>query len=156
MIQITIPGLQTLSIEHLVMDYNGTLARDGILLDGVRERLLNLSETIRLHVITADTFGLAKQQLVDTPCEMAILPGEHHSQAKLNYVKSLGPSKIVAIGNGRNDQLMLKEVALGIVVVQGEGAAIQTCLAADVIVTDILIGLDLLLHPKRMTATLRS
>ena len=35
MIDVAIPGFGRLALEHLVCDYNGTLARDGVLLDGV-------------------------------------------------------------------------------------------------------------------------
>ena len=39
MLEIDIPGWGRLELASLVMDYNGTLARDGVLLEGVRERL---------------------------------------------------------------------------------------------------------------------
>lgn len=156
MIEIFIPANQTLSLAYLVMDYNGTLAQDGILLDGVRERLCKLSEQLRLHVITADTFGAARKHLTGIPCEVAILPGENQASAKLNYIERLGQSQAVAIGNGRNDHLMLQTATLSIAVIQGEGVATIACLAADVIVTDILTALDLLLFPKRLIATLRT
>ena len=57
--------------------------------------------------------------------------------------------------NGQNDNLMLAVAALGIVVIGEEGAAVQTILASRVICRDILSALDLLLKPKRLTATLR-
>ena len=156
MLEIIIPGHTTLLLNHLVMDYNGTLAQDGLLLDGVRSRLTSLSERLRLHVITADTFGLARDQLNGLPCELAILPVEEQIQAKLAYIQQLGEVEVVAIGNGRNDQRMLQAAALGIVIIQGEGAAIETCLSADVLAPDILAALDLLIFPKRLVATLRS
>jgi soluble P-type ATPase len=156
MLEIIIPGYKTLSIHHLVMDYNGTLAVDGVLLDGVLPRLLILSEHVCLHVVTADTFGIARSQLASLPCELVILPGESQAQAKLDYIRRLGEDQVAAIGNGRNDQRMLQAAALGIAVIQGEGAARETCLAADVLAPDILIALDLLLNPKRLIATLRS
>jgi soluble P-type ATPase len=62
----------------------------------------------------------------------------------------------VCVGNGRNDRLMLQVAGLGIVVVQAEGAAVQTALAADILSPDILTALDLLIHPLRLVATLRS
>jgi soluble P-type ATPase len=61
----------------------------------------------------------------------------------------------VAIGNGRNDALMLKRAALGIAVVQTEGAATAALLAADLVTPGIIEVLDLLLHPDRLRATLR-
>ena len=156
MLEIIIPGYKTLLLHHLVMDYNGTLARDGLLLDGVRDRLISLSEKMQLHVVTADTFGLARSQLSGLPCELAILPVEEQVQAKLAYIQRLGDVQVVAIGNGRNDQRMLQAAALGIAIIQGECAALETCLAADVLAPDILAALDLLRLPKRLIATLRA
>lgn len=156
MFKIIIPGYKTLNLSHLVMDYNGTLAQDGVLLKGVRARLIGLSETLHLHVVTADTFGIARSQLNGLPCELAIFPFEQHAQAKLDYIQHLGDAQVAAIGNGRNDRLMLQAAALGIAVIQGEGTAMETCLAADALVPNILAALDLLLFPERLIATLRS
>ena len=156
MLEIIIPGYQTLSLQHLVMDYNGTLAVGGALLDGVRPRLLDLAKHLELHVVTADTFGMARNQLEGLPSELAILPVADQANAKLAYIQRLGIDQVAAIGNGRNDSLMLQAAALGIAVIQGEGAARETCLAADVLVPDILAALDLLLFTKRLIATLRA
>ncbi len=156
MLEINIPGYKILSLKHLVMDYNGTLAQDGVLLEGVHKRLVELSRAIHLHVITVDTFGLVQSQLHDLPCELAILPGEAVALAKLTYIKNLGEGQVVAIGNGRNDRAMLQFAALSIAVIQGEGAAYEAYLAADILAPDILSALDLLLSPKRLIATLRS
>jgi soluble P-type ATPase len=156
MLEINIPGYKTLLFHHLVMDYNGTLALDGYLLEGVGPRLVSLAENLHLHVVTADTFGIARSQLTGLPCELAILPVEDQAQAKLEYIQRLGAAQVVAIGNGRNDQRMVEAAALGIAIVQGEGAAIQTCQAADVLAPNIQTALDLLLFPRRLIATLRS
>ncbi len=51
---------------------------------------------------------------------------------------------------------MLEKAKLGILVIQEEGAAPSTLLAADVVCTDIMSALNLLLHPLRLTATLRT
>ncbi len=61
----------------------------------------------------------------------------------------------MAIGNGRNDRLMLAAAALGIVIIGEEGAAVQTVLASRVACHDILSALDLLRQPQRLVATLR-
>jgi soluble P-type ATPase len=156
MLEIDIPGYRALRLEHLVLDYNGTLACDGALLDGVRERLNALTGTLHIHILTADTFGKARAQLVDVPCALSILPVEDQARRKREYVQRLGPETTVCVGNGRNDRLMLQEAGLGIAVVQTEGAAVQTVLAADVLSPDILTALDLLTHPLRLVATLRS
>jgi soluble P-type ATPase len=156
MLEVVIPGYRTLRLEHLVLDYNGTLACDGELLDGVRDRLEALAGTLQIHILTADTFGKARVQLVDTPFELSILPAEDQARRKLEYIQRLGPETTVCVGNGRNDQLMLREAGLGIAVVQTEGAAVQTVMAADVLAPDILTALDLLTQPLRLAATLRA
>jgi soluble P-type ATPase len=156
MLEIVIPGYRTLRLEHLVLDYNGTLACDGELLDGVRGRLDALAGTLQIHILTADTFGKARVQLVDTPCHLSILTGGDQDRRKLEYIQRLGPETTVCVGNGRNDRLMLQEAGLSIAVIQAEGTAAQTVMVADVLSLDILAALDLLAHPQRLVATLRS
>jgi len=45
---------------------------------------------------------------------------------------------------------------LGIAVLQTEGAAVAAFIAADILAPGIADALDLLLHPLRLAATLRS
>jgi soluble P-type ATPase len=156
MLDIAIPGFKVLRLQHLVLDYNGTLAVDGVLLDGVKERLLALSGILTIHVLTADTFGKARSGLAGLPCKLSILPADHQDRAKLAYVEQLGAAHTVCIGNGRNDRLMLGAAALGIAVPQREGMAVEAMLAADVVTPDILHALDLLKQRLRLVATLRS
>jgi len=155
MICIDIPGGASLRLEHLVLDFNGTLACDGVLLPDVRERLERLSHTIRVHVVTADTFNRARIELADLGCQLRVLESHNQMQAKLEYVRRLGAERTACVGNGRNDALMIDAAELGIAVVQAEGVAVPTLQAADVVVGDIADALDLLLHPQRLVATLR-
>lgn len=156
MLRIDIPGGPTLQLAHLVLDYNGTMALDGKLLPGVAERLGQLYKHLTIHVLTADTFGLAARELEGLPVRLTVIPPGQQAAAKLAYLESLGPETCVSIGNGRNDQLMLEAAALGIAVIGGEGAALTAITAAMVITKDILAALDLLLHPQRLQATLRT
>ena len=156
MFSLTIPGWKTLQLSHLVLDYNGTIAFDGHLIDGVKPRLAALASSLTIHVLTADTFGSVREALAGIPCRLAIIPVGNQAEAKLAYVGELSPETCVCIGNGRNDRLMLKAAALGIAVVQAEGAATEAVLTADVLAPNILDALDLLSHPLRLTATLRS
>lgn len=138
------------------MDYNGTLAKDGCLLEGVRARLESLAGQMNLHVITADTFGMARSELNGLPCNLVILTVEEQVQGKLAYVDSLGRDQVAAIGNGRNDRMMLEAAALGIALIQEEGAAFETLSVADVVMPDIRSALDVFLFHKRLIATMRS
>ena len=155
MISISIPGTGTLNLEHLVLDYNGTLAVDGVLLPGVKATLQSLSRQISVHVITADTFGKAGEGLAGTDCQLTVLDPGRQDQAKLDFVNRLGTDRTVAIGNGRNDALMLEAAVLGIAVILGEGASALSLDKADVVCTNVVDALELLLHPLRLTATLR-
>ncbi len=156
MIDIDIPGFGEIHLSDLVCDYNGTLALDGALLPGVAEALSRLASSLRVHVITADTFGTARAQLEGLPLDVVPIPGAAQAEAKLQYITRLGTERVVAIGNGRNDRMMLAAAAIGIALVQAEGAAGQAVLCADVVATGILDALGLLEHPQRLVATLRS
>lgn len=156
MIDIPIPGYGRLRLKHLVMDYNGTLALDGRLLPGVVESLTMLAKQIEIHIVTADTFGLAVGQLEDLPLRLKITPLKFQDRAKLAFVERLGASQVVAIGNGRNDRAMLKVAAVGIAVMQREGLSTEALAGSDVVTTDILDALNLLRNPQRLIATLRS
>ncbi len=154
--EVSISGFKSLRLEHLVLDFNGTIAIDGRFVEGTKERLESLSQRLAVHILTADTFGSVTEQVGSLPAKVTVIPRGAEAQAKASYVRQLGADKTVAIGNGRNDRLMLREAALGIAVVQGEGAAVAALTAADVVTWDILAALDLLLKPARLTATLRS
>jgi soluble P-type ATPase len=156
MLETIIPGHKTLLLSYLVLDYNGTIACDGRLINGVRERLEELSKSLSIHILTADTFGSVQKEMTGIPCEVVVIGKENQTQAKADYVRQLGLQKTVTVGNGRNDALMLKEVVLGIAVIQEEGGAVETLLAADIVTHSVLVALDLLLNPLRLTATLRS
>lgn len=156
MITIEIPDFGSLELEHLLLDYNGTLAVDGELIDGVAARLLQLAQDLEIRVVTADTFGRVQTALDDLPCDVTILPPGAQDQAKLELLRRLGPEATVAIGNGRNDRLMLADAALGIVVLHQEGAATAALTSADLVVPNIIDALDLLVAPLRLVASLRS
>lgn len=156
MIAIDIPGRGPLRLECLVLDYNGTIAVDGALLDGVADALRSLAASLEVHVVTADTFGKAADGLAGLPVRLVVLGADRQDLAKLEYVTALGCERVVAVGNGRNDRRMLEAAALGIALVQAEGAAVETLLAADVACASIRDALQLLLFPGRLVATLRS
>jgi soluble P-type ATPase len=156
MLDITIPNFGALSLTDLVFDYNGTLAVDGRLIPGAKPRLQAIAATLSLHVVTADTFGLAAEALAGLPCRLTVLPPGDQAAAKAALVRELGASQVVAIGNGRNDRLMLEAAALGIAVINEEGAATQTLLSADVVCRHILDALAFFTEPRRLIATLRA
>lgn len=155
MINMDIPGGEPLALKFLVLDYNGTIACDGRLIAGVRDALSDLSQSVSVHVLTADTFGTVQEELKGIPCETVVIAKENQARAKADYIRQLGAKHCVCVGNGRNDAQMLREAALGIAVIQAEGASVEAILAADVVAQNISDALDLLRHPLRLIATLR-
>lgn len=156
MIEVAIPGFGDLRLRHLVLDYNGTLALDGRILQEAAACMQALREQLQIHVITADTFGDVAMALKDVDCRLHIIGPDQQDTAKLEFVRALGRNGVVAVGNGRNDGLMLKESALGICVLQQEGAGAGALASADIVCRTIQDALDLLRHPLRLTATLRN
>ena len=155
MLEITIPGFGLAKLEHLVSDYTGTLSIDGTLIPGVKEQLNNIAQFLSVHIVTADTFGTAREEVKDIPCETIFLTGEDQDIQKEDYIKKLGPDHVVAVGNGNNDRRMLRAARLGIAVIEGEGASAQAVMAAAIVVRSITDAFALLLNPTRCKATLR-
>lgn len=162
MLTISIPGREALTLEHLVCDLNGTLAKDGLLVDEVAGRLAQVSRLLTVHVVTADTHGTLERiagELRDA-CGAAQAPAPRWErisagEEKARYVQRLGAEHTVVMGNGANDEAMFQCAALSIGVLGDEGAFPRTLLAAQIVVTSPLHALDLLAHPTRLIATLR-
>jgi len=155
MIELNIPGRGLLQLHHLVCDVNGTLAMDGLLLDGVKQRLSELRDRLTIHLISADTYG--RQAIIDQQLglkSVCIQPGNEAHEKEV-YLTQLGPGTVVAVGQGANDARMLKAAALGICVLSPEGTATETLLASDLVASSIFEALDLLVKPLRIVATLR-
>jgi soluble P-type ATPase len=74
---------------------------------------------------------------------------------KEKYVENLGEDQVIAIGNGRNDSLMLQKAALGIAVMQQEGMYSPLSGHCDILCNSVTDALNLLLKSKRIIATLR-
>jgi P-type E1-E2 ATPase len=155
MIELNIPGKGILQLEHLVSDVNGTLALDGQLPEGLSRLVRNLRDRLTIHLLTADTHG--KQSIIDQQLGLQavrIQPGDEARQ-KAEYVRRLGAERVVAMGQGANDALMLREAALGICILSREGVALETLQAADLLVPDVFAALELLDKPLRIVASLR-
>jgi soluble P-type ATPase len=151
-IAVDLPGRPQHVLSDLILDFTGTLSLDGEILPGVAERLVALSSRCRITVMSADTFGQARGALASLPVEVRIIATGHD---KAQRVREIGPERVVAIGNGRNDVDMVSEAALGIAIVGPEGASGELLRVADVVVRSIIDALDLLANPLRLKATLR-
>ena len=152
-VRVCVPGETGLRLEHLVLDVNGTLTDRGEPIGPALDTLAQVREHLALHLVSADTFGGADNLA-------AALGASYRSiqsgADKVRYVRDLGPANCVAIGNGRNDALMLEAAALGIAVIGPKGAHRSAVIAADITTPSIDNALRLLLDPTALTATLRA
>jgi soluble P-type ATPase len=155
MITVPIPGWGDLSLEYLMVDFNGTAAVDGKLKKEVKEAIEKVSRYIKVFIITADSYDSVDSELGASNVTFIKVNKNGSGEEKAKVVRELGPEKIVAIGNGSNDAAMLKEAALGIAVMGDEGCSMAVLKEADLVVTDIMKAFGLITHPERILATLR-
>ena len=146
----------------ILLDLNGTIATDGKIKEGVKERLAILKEKAEIYILSADTFGTLNDIAKSLNVKGMKVDREKYGSEKiaklkiLEELKKLNPDKkIIAIGNGNNDELLLKNADLGICVIGDEGAWSKTVLSSDIVVKDINDALDLLLNENRLKATSR-
>ncbi len=154
---LAVPGRETLILDGVLCDMNGTLTTDGRLAPEVGKSLTELAQRVKVYVMTADTFGTAAEIFNPLPLELVKMPPEiPGASAKLDFLKKLGSETHAAIGNGYNDHLMLKAAVIGICIIGNEGAHTLSLQAADLAVTNTLNALNLFLQPKRLLAGLRN
>ena len=153
---LEIPGMETIEIKNAVFDYNGTIAIEGQLIEGVGEAINELAGEISFHVVTADTFGSVEEQLADIDCKVVKISEQKQDVSKLDYLLRLGKENTLCVGNGRNDTLMLKQAVIGIALILDEGVCIESLLAADIACKSIMDVFAYFKNPNRIKATLRN
>ena len=155
MLNIQIPGREELLLHHLVLDYNGTIAEDGNIIEGIRPRLAELAKDLSIYVITADTHGTAAKKCEGLPLQVLTFPTTEVGKIKAEEVTKL-EGGVITIGNGFNDIQMSDAADLSICVIGKEGCCGALLAHSDVVVTSIEDALDLLLKTGRLRATLRT
>lgn len=158
MISIDIPGRENpLEIEALVLDYNGTIARDGALIEGIPERLIKLTDAVEVYVLTADTYGTVRGQCEPLGVTVRTFPHAGAGVCKEEIVLELRRNaKVCAVGNGFNDVQMMDAAGFAVAVLDAEGMYAGLLPHADVLVRSAGEALDLFLKPDRLRATLRN
>lgn len=153
---VAIPGNKTLDIQHLLLDYNGTLAVDGVLIGSVKVLLDQIHALgIQIHIVTADTHGSVRSQCADMPVTIQIFDKDDAANSKREIVRKLEGDQCMSIGNGYNDRLMFEASGLAVAVIGDEGCAVKALSSADILCTKIEDALHLILNQKRVIATLR-
>ncbi len=155
MIHITIPGKPPISVQTLVLDFNGTLACDGVLSDSVKEKLRSLKDSVNIIVATADTHGTAKAQCADLGIPVETFPEAQAAAFKFKIVQNI-VGGVACIGNGFNDAPMCEIADISVAVIGCEGCWTGLLSSCDIAVTSIEAALELFMRPIRIQATLRT
>ena len=155
MLTIKIPGREEMTLSHLILDYNGTIAEDGLIIESIRPRLAQLCEKLNIYVITADTHGTAAPRCEGLPLQVLTFPTTQVGQIKAAEARKM-EGGVVTIGNGFNDIQMSDAADLSICVMGKEGCCGALLSHCDVVVTSIDDALDLLIKTDRLRATLRT
>lgn len=154
MITLQRPCQTPLEVESLLIDYEGTLATDGRVHSKAKDKINLLAKRISVYILAKSGQVNVEERLKNVKAEVLFLTEGEASGEKLDLLRRLGPEKTVAIGNGMSDAPMLEEAGFSICVIGKEGASGEALKRADLVVTDILNGLDFLLKPLRQKATL--
>lgn len=155
MIKIEAPGQDTLEIDNIVFDLNGTLTVDGRIHPKAKDKINLLAKRASIYVMTADTRGDSQDVLRKVKAEIVLIDGPNTGKAKIDFVRKIGHKRTAVVGNGYNDRLMVSEASLGICILGREGASSETLQNSNVVFPSILDALDFLLKPLRQEATLR-
>ena len=153
--KVEIPGYKIFQLHHLLLDFNGTIAVDGVVKEEVRQLIRQLAEQYSIHVLTSDTRGTSADQTTGLPLTLQTFAGDEAALAKAAIARELGGEHCACIGNGRNDLLMFQTCALSIAVLEEEGLYPSLLNSADLMVRSSEDALKLLLDPKRLIAGLR-
>lgn len=113
MVSFTIPDVGRIELENAVFDLNGTIAVDAMIPNDVKARLDEFSQNLHIYLLAADTYGTVKEVVSGLPIEVVKISPVDESKKKLDFILRIGKEKTIAIGNGSNDVLMLKEAKTG-------------------------------------------
>lgn len=156
--KINIPNYGIITIKNILFDINGTLQFQGKISLELTIKFNELKKIYKIYLISADTRGNLKNiaEILDVDYIKIQSQGITEAEAKNNELIRLGKDVTVAVGNGNNDALMLKDAILGIVILGNEGATIKSIINSDVVLPSPISVIDFLLDEKIMIATLRS
>src|SRR5512136_2415161 len=154
MISIQRPGMESLDIHFVLIDFEGTLAMDGRVHPKAKDKVNLLSKRATITILTKSNREKVEETLKKMKVEILYVTEEDSSQQKLNVLQRLGPHQTAVIGNGLDDVRIMEQAGLGLCVIGKEGSSAEAMVKADLVVTNVLDALDFLLKPMRQRVTL--
>lgn len=155
---IDVPNYGKITISNVIFDVNGTIQFKGRVSRKIIKCIKKLKKFYNIYLISADTRGNLNElaEILQVNYIRISSTTTSEAEAKNNELLKLGKDETVTIGNGNNDNLMLKNAIIGIAIIGEEGSTQQTLLSSDIIFTKIIDAIDFLLDEKIMIATLRA
>jgi len=154
MINVQRPGQEPLEIDFILFDFEGTLASDRRVHPKAKDKINLLSKRAKIYILTKEEKERVEEVLKKVNAEIVYLTEGASSPRKMNFLRHLGATRTVAVGNGADDGPLMEEAGFSLCVIGKEGASSEAIKNADVVFTDILDALDFLLKPLRQEATL--
>jgi soluble P-type ATPase len=154
MISIQRPGMESLDIHFVLIDFEGTLAMDGRVHPKAKDKVNLLSKRATIYILTKSNREKVEETLRKMKAEILYVAEGDSSRQKLNVLQRLGPHQTAVIGNGFDDVQIMEQAGLGMCVIGKEGSSTEAMAKADLVVTHVLDALDFLLKPLRQNATL--
>jgi len=154
MISIQRPGMESLDIHFVLIDFEGTLAMDGRVHPKAKDKVNLLSKRVTITILTKSNREKVEETLRKMRAEILYVTEGDSSQQKLNALQRLGAHQTAVIGNGLDDVRIMEQAGLGMCVIGKEGASAEAMTKADLVVTHVLDALDFLLKPLRQRAIL--
>jgi len=154
MISIQRPGMESLELHFVLIDFEGTLAMDGRVHPKAKDKVNLLSKRVTVYILTKSSKGKIEETLKKMKAEILYMTEGDSSQQKLDVLQRLGPHQTAVIGNGFDDVQIMEQAGLGMCVIGKEGSSTEAVAKADLVVASVLDALDFLLKPLRQGATL--
>ena len=152
-----IPNYGKIHIKNILFDVNGTIQFDGRIPTKVKKRIKRLKNYYNIFLISADTRGNLNQIALNLGVKsIKISPSELlEAETKNNELIKLGREETVAIGNGNNDFMMLKNAILSIAILGKEGLSSNTLMNSELVFSNCIDAINFLMDEKKVIATLR-
>ena len=155
---VNIPNYGKITLKNILLDVNGTIQFYGHVSRKTRKSIKRLKNIFNIFLISADTRGNLKEIAAKLKVKYIKITTKEITEAEAKNLElmKLGKDSTVAIGNGNNDHLMLKNSVIGILILGKEGATVKSIMNSDVVLTDFSEVSNFLLDEKIIIATLRS
>jgi len=149
-----IPKGETIEINTIVLDLNGTLTVKGKLEDSTKDLIKQLkNKNFRLVLISGDIRGNAKTIADELGIDLYL---GSTSDEKAQQMQQFNKNTTAAIGNARIDIGTFENAKLSIATLQAEGIHTEIIKHVDIIVPSIDDALSLFINKKSLEGTLRA